>query len=174
MESDLSGFKANWSLLISNNANLEKMSKSFDLHITFISIIITYLSGYKGGNKVMCIRHFRTGQYTAGHQQNIHMGVSTVIRGIVHQRETNMKKSSWVSFLRWVLTSWPARSAGRFIDRSTSATWYDSFFLGICEALSQICNSLKATVCNFGVLIAVLISPIWFFFRLYLIIYLVI
>lgn len=94
MESDLSGFKANWSLLISNNANLEKMSKYFDLHITFISIIITYLSGYKGGNKVMCIRHFRTGQYTAGHQQNIHMGVSTVIRGIVHQRETNMKKSS--------------------------------------------------------------------------------
>lgn len=68
MESDLSGFKANWSLLISNNANLEKMSKYFDLHITFISIIITYLSGYKFGNKVVCIRHFRTGRYTAGHQ----------------------------------------------------------------------------------------------------------
>ena len=115
----------------------------------------------------MCIKHLRIGQYTAVHQQNMHMGVSAVIRGIVHQRETSMRKSSWVSFLGRVLNSWLARSACSFIDRSASATLYDSFFLGICDALSQTCNSLKATVYNSGVLNSYLFLFLLYDFSLY-------
>lgn len=99
----------------------------------------------------MCIRYFRTGQYTACHWPNVDAGAYIVVRDIIDQREATWERSPPGSHSQDCCSTPDQLSSLLFsLITQLQQLYMISFSLGNREAQSQICNSLKATVYNSG------------------------